>query len=193
MIFLLLPLRTTVPCRIMDWMSCLYAKPESLEEAGVKTSGRTERVIDDFKRGFHDWYTINGNHRPLWQHWTRKVTDHKWRGPIGAKLALTIQSDQPNMLGIVLHENKWRKYRGKKRTYVSEVKLIGGKAETLVWGLSDFKNLTDDLPLKSWDELDELGFVARTTIRGAKPIEVAAEPWQGPKPAFKRLEWQLED
>ena len=169
------------------------AKPESLEEAGVKTSGRTERVIDDFKRGFHDWYTINGNHRSLWQHWTRKVTDHKWRGPKGAKLALTIQSDQPNVLGIVLHENTWRNYRGKKRTYLAEVKLKGGKAETVAWDLSDFKNLTDDLPLKSWDELDELGFVAKTTIRGAQPIEVAAEPWQGPKPVFKRLEWQLED
>jgi hypothetical protein len=63
----------------------------------------------------------------------------------------------------------------------------------LALDLSDFKNVTDGVPLKGWDELDELGLVARTTIRGAKPIEVAAEPWQGPKPVFKRLEWQLED
>jgi len=169
------------------------AKPEALESAGVKTFGRTERVIDDFKRGFHDWYTINGTHRPLWQHWTRKVTDPKWRGPKGAKLALTIQSEQPNVLGIVLHENTWRHYRGKKRSYVAEAKLKGGQTETVALDLSDFKNITDGVPLKSWDELDELGLVARTTIRGSKPIEVAAEPWQGPKPVFKRLEWQPED
>ena len=169
------------------------AKPAALESAGVETFGRTERVIDDFKRGFHDWYTINGTHRPLWQHWTRKVTDPKWRGPKGAKLALTIQSEQPNVLGIVLHENTWRHYRGKKRSYVAEAKLKGGQTETVALDLSDFKNVTDGVPLKSWDELDELGLVARTTIRGAKPIEVAAEPWQGPKPVFKRLEWQLED
>jgi len=169
------------------------AKPAALESAGVETFGRTERVIDDFKRGFHDWYTINGTHRPLWQHWTRKVTDPKWRGPKGAKLALTIQSEQLNVLGIVLHENTWRHYRGKKRSYVAEAKLKGGQTETVALDLSDFKNVTDGVPLKSWDELDELGLVARTTIRGAKPIEVAAEPWQGPKPVFKRLEWQLED
>jgi len=169
------------------------AKPAALESAGVETFGRTERVIDDFKRGFHDWYTINGTHRPLWQHWTRKVTDPKWRGPKDAKLALTIQSEQPNVLGIVLHENTWRHYRGKKRSYVAEAKLKGGQTETVALDLSDFKNVTDGVPLKSWDELDELGLVARTTIRGAKPIEVAAEPWQGPKPVFKRLEWQLED
>jgi len=169
------------------------AKPATLKAAGVNAAGGPERVINDFKRGFHDWYTINGNHRPLWQHWTRKVTDPKWRGPKGAKLALTIQSDQPNVLGIVLHENTWRHYRGKKRTYVAEVKLKGGKGETVTLDLGDFKNVTDDVLLKSWDELDELGLVAKATIRGAKPIEVAADPWQGPKPVFKRLEWQLKD
>jgi hypothetical protein len=169
------------------------AKPATLKAAGVNAAGGPERVINDFKRGFHDWYTINGNHRPLWQHWTRKVTDPKWRGPKGAKLALTIQSEQPNVLGIVLHENTWRHYRGKKRTYVAEVNLKGGKAETVTLDFGDFKNVTDDVLLKSWDELDELGLVAKATIRGAKPIEVAADPWQGPKPVFKRLEWQLKD
>ena len=169
------------------------AKPEALEGSRVKISGRDERLIDDFKRGFHDWYTINGNHRSLWQHWTRKVTDPKWRGPKGAKLALTIQSEQPNVLGMVLHENTWRRYRGKNRTYVAEVKLKGGTAETVTLGLGDFKNVTDGVPLKNWEQLDELGLVAKTTIRGAKPIEVAADPWQGPQPVFKRLEWQLKD
>ncbi len=164
-------------------------KPEALRKTRVQRSGGPERVIDNFQFGFRDWYTINGTHRPLWQHWTRKVTDPKWRGPKGAKLALTIQSEQPNVLGIVLHENTWRNYRGKKRTYVAEVKLKGGKVETVALSLSDFRNVTDGVPLKSWDELDELGFVAKATIRGMKPIEVAADPWQGPKPLFKRLEW----
>ena len=115
------------------------AKPEALESAGVKTSGQAEWLIDDFKRGFHDWYTLSGNHRPLWQHWTRKVTDPKWRGPKGAKLTLALQSEQPNVLGIVLHENTWRRYRGKKRTYVAEAKLKGGKTETVTlstWAIS---------------------------------------------------------
>lgn len=166
-------------------------KPEQLKKTRVQRSDGPELVIDNFQRGFHDWYTINGNHRPLWQHWTRKVTDPKWRGPKGAKLALTIQCEQPNVLGIVLHENTWRHYRGKKRTYVAEVKLKGGKAETVTVGLSDFKNVTDGVPLKSWAELDELGLVAKATIRDSKAIEVAADPWQGPQPEFKRLEWVM--
>ena len=58
-------------------------------------------------------------------------------------------------------------------------------------GFSDFKNVTDGVPLKSWEEMDELGLVAETTIRGAEPVEVAADPWQGPRPVFKQLEWVL--
>ena len=108
-----------------------------------------------------------------------------------AKLALTIQSEQPNVLGVVLHENTWRQYRGKKRTYVAEMKLKGGKAETVSLALTDFKNVTDGEPLKNWEQLDELGLVAKATLRGPKPIELAADPWQGPRPMFKRLEWVL--
>ena len=148
-------------------------KSEALKATRVQPSGGPELVIDNFQRGLRDWRTINGNHRSLRQHWTRKITDPKWRGPNGAKLALTIQSEQPNDLGIVLHENMWRSYRGKRRTYVAEVKLKGGKSEMVTVGFSDFKNVTDGVPLKSWEEVDELGLVAKTTIRGAKPVEVA--------------------
>ena len=102
------------------------AKPAALKAAGVKAAGEPERVIDDFKRGFHDWFTINGNHRPLWQHWTRKVTDPKWRGPDGARLALTLRSEKPNVLAFVLKENAWRNYRGKRREYVAEARVKGG-------------------------------------------------------------------
>jgi len=59
-------------------------------------------------------------------------------------------------------------------------------------GLADFKNITDGVPLKNWAELDQLGLVAKATILGAKPAEVAGNPWQGPQPEFKRLEWVLE-
>ena len=167
-------------------------KTEELKKTRVQRSGGTELVINNFQNGFRDWYTINGNHLPLWQHWTRKVTDPKWRGPKGAKLALTIQSEQPNVLGLELHENTWRHYRGKKHTYAAEVKLKGGLGETVTVDLSDFKNVTDCEPLKSWAELDELGLVAKATIRGPKLVEVAADSRQGQPPVFKRLEWVLQ-
>ena len=72
------------------------------------------------------------------------------------------------------------------------MKLKGGLAETVTVDLSDFKNVTDGEPLKSWAELDELGLVAKATIRGPKSVEVAADPWQGPRPVFKRLKWVLQ-
>ena len=167
------------------------AKPKQLKAAGVKASGQRERVIDDFARGFHDWFTINGNHRPLWQHWTRKVTDPKWRGPKGAALALTIQSEQPNVLAFVLKENAWRGYRGKQRVYVAEARLKGGAAETVALGLNDFKCTTDGAPPKSWAEMDQLGICAKYEVRRPKQMVLAAEVWQGKPPVFKRLEWRV--
>jgi hypothetical protein len=167
------------------------AKPKQLKAAGVKASGQREMVIDDFARGFHDWFTINGNHRPLWQHWTRKVTDPKWRGPKGAMLALTIQSDKPNVLAFVLKENTWRSYRGKQRVYVAEGRLKGGAVETVMLGLSDFKCTTDGAPPKNWAEMDQLGICAKYEVRRPRQMVLAAEPWRGEQPVFKRLEWRV--
>jgi hypothetical protein len=165
------------------------AKPKALKAAGAKISGKRELVIDDFTRGFHDWFTINGNNRPLWQHWTRKVTDPKWRGPDGAVLALTIQSQKPNVLAFVLKENAWRGYRGKERVYVAEARLKGGAVETVRLGLSDFKSPTDGASPKSWAEMDQLGICAKYEVRRPKRRVLAAEPWRGEQPVFKRLEW----
>jgi len=95
------------------------------------------------------------------------------------------------VLGIVLHENTWRHYRGKKRTYMAEVKLKGDEAETVTVGLAEFKNITDGMPLKNWAESDQLGLVAKATIRCAKPVEVAGDPWLRSQPEFKRLEWVM--
>ena len=157
----------------------------------MKASGQRELVIDDFTRGFHDGFTINGNHRPLWQHWTRKVTDPKWRGPKGAALALTIQSEKPNVVAFVLKENAWRGYRGKQREYFAEARLKGGAMETVALGLNDFKSTTDGASPKSWAEMDQLGLCAKYEVRGPVPRVLAAEPWRGEQPVFKRLEWRV--
>jgi hypothetical protein len=167
------------------------AKPEILKAAGVKTSGQRELIIDDFKRGFHDWFIINGNHRSLWQYWTRKVTDPKWRGPKEAKLALTLQSEKPNVVAFVLKENAWRGYRGKQREYFAEARLKGGAMETVALGLNDFKSTTDGASPKSWAEMDQLGLCAKYEVRGPVLRVLAAEPWRGEQPVFKRLEWRV--
>ena len=195
-VFYQLPKPVVIPHRGDTQEVCISSlfhelKSEVLKKTRIKPMEEAERVIDDFKFGFRDWYTLNGNHLPLWQHWTRKVTDPKWRGPKGAKLALTIQSEQPNVLGVVLHENTWRRYRGKNRTYVAEVKLKGGKGETVTLDLGDFKSTTDGSSPKSWAEMDQLGICAKYEVRRPKGKVFAAEPWKGGQPVFKRLEWRV--
>ena len=65
-----------------------------LRSAGVR-SDRPATLIDDFAHGWRDWYRLNVGHRDLWQNWTRKITDPKWRGPDGAKLAVTLKLPKP--------------------------------------------------------------------------------------------------
>ena len=104
---------------------------------------------------------------------------------------LTIQSEKPNVLAFVLKENAWRSYRGKERVYVAEAQLKGGAVETVTLGLSDFKCTTDGAPPKNWAEMDQLGICAKYEVRRAKRRVLAAEPWRGEQPVFKRLEWRV--
>ena len=121
----------------------LVAKPEELKNAGVKATAKPSLLIDDFKRGFHDWYSLNKNHQSLWQHWTRKVTDAMYRGPEKALLSLEMESERPNSFVVVLQQNTWRAYRGKKGTFVSVVDLQGGKPENRPTAVRRFQRGTD--------------------------------------------------
>ena len=169
----------------------LVAKPEELKEAKVKTTAKPSLLIDDFKRGFHDWYSLNVNHQSLWQHWTRKVTDSMCRGPDNARLSLRIHSEQPNSFVVVLQQNTWRAYRGKKGTYVAVVNLKGGKPETILLRPTDFKEAQTGAALQTWAEIDELGLCAKYQVKKGKAQTFPGKPWQGPRPKLIRLEWQV--
>ncbi|MBL61833.1 MAG: hypothetical protein CMI30_00335 [Opitutae bacterium] len=169
----------------------LVAKPEELKEAKVKATAKPSLLIDDFKRGFHDWYSLNKNHQSLWQHWTRKVTDSMCRGPDNALLSLHMESERPNSFVIVLQQNTWRSYRGKKGTYVAVVDLKGGKPETIRLSPADFKEAQTDTALRTWAEIDELGLCAKYLVKKGKPKTFPESRWQGPRPKLIRLEWQV--
>ena len=81
--------------------------------------------------------------------------------------------------------------------YVAEVRVKGGAVETVMLDLHDFKCVSDNATPKDWKQVDQLAVCAKYEIRsrkpGVKPKVIAANPWQGPKPVFKRLEWQLKD
>ena len=164
------------------------ATPTELRAAAVKPADAPSLLLDDFTHGWRDWYQLNVGNRDHWQHWTRKVTDPKWRGPDGTRLALTLRVAEPNRMTIVAIENEWRSYRGPRRTYTAEVTLRGAtEAQTLAFAPGDFKDATDGKPLKSWSQLDQLGFCAQAegTAKAA-----TVRRWAGKEPEFLRLEWK---
>ena len=176
---------------------CLSSKfwsvaPKELKERRTLTTDQPTRIIDDFKHGWHDWYPINAGHKPLWQYWTRKVTDPKWRGPEGAKLALTLKMPDTNELIVVLKENTWRNYRGKAETYIA-LKEIHGEPEqqTVLFDLAEFKSSKGKSP-KDWTQLDELGLCAKYELRprGGERKSFGDGKWKGDLPKFVRLEWK---
>jgi cephalosporin-C deacetylase-like acetyl esterase len=169
----------------------LVAKPEELKKAKVRATAKPSLLIDDFERGFHDWYSLNQNHPSLWQHWTRKMTDSMFRGPREARLSLRIQSEQPNSFVLVLQQNTWRAYRGKKGTYMAVVDLKGGKPETIRLNPADFKEVQTGNTLQTWAEIDELGLCAKYQVKRGTPQTFPKTPWKGARPELIRLEWHM--
>lgn len=164
------------------------ASPAELRAAGVKTADAPSLLLDDFAHGWRDWYQLNAGNRDHWQHWTRKVTDPKWRGPDGARLALTFRVAEPNRMTIVAVENEWRSYRGPRRTYAAEVTLAGANApQTRTFAPGDFKDVADGTSLKSWSQLDRLGFSAQPE---KSTQDATARRWSGTPPEFLRVEWK---
>ncbi len=193
-VYYTLPKSETLPHMAPITAVCLSsllhsAMNSELKAAGVKATDEKSRLIDDFARGWHDWYRLNAENKQFWQNWTRKITDPKWRGAEGAKLAITLTLPETNTLTIVVQENEWRSYRGKKTTYVCRREVSGAGPQTISLSPADFKT-GDGATLKDWSQIDQLGLCAQfeERERGSRP-----EPakWMGDIPKFHRLEWQL--
>lgn len=165
------------------------AYPDALEAAGVRATVKHSRTVEDFTRGFHDWYGLELRNPVHWLYSTRKPCDAMYRGPRGAKLAIELSCTRPNRLAVTLETNAWRGYAvDKKRgTYLAEAVLTGGK-QRIELGLNDFKPVgRDKSPLKTWYEITELK-LSPTTKAG--PDGIARKDWAGPKPEFRLIEWK---
>jgi Acetyl xylan esterase (AXE1) len=166
------------------------ASAGDLKSAGVRATDQPSFLIDDFTRGWHDWYRLNPDNKSHWQNWTRKITDPKWRGPDNAKLAITVTMPTANRISVVAIENEWRGYRGKRSTFVCEREIPASpQAQTIVLVSSDFKD-DDGKPLTSWQQLDQLGLCAHyeESKRGTRPLP---PNWNGELPQFHRVGWQV--
>lgn len=171
------------------------ATPEMLRKAGPRATDRPEALIDDFERGYHDWYVLEKRNPHHWQFWTRKITDPKWRGPPGARLRLEVKSLRGNKLVVLLVENEWRGYRGRRKTYASVVSLKGSPDwQEALLEAGDFTNDRDGAPLSGWGEIDQLGIRPRADAwkNGKKVRNALGGTWAGPVPQFRSLRWVVE-
>ena len=164
------------------------AYPVALRDANVKASERPRRLVDDFSRGFHDWYTLNLSNRHHWLFATRKLVDPRWEAPHGAKLSFEIEpSESGNTLAVQLKTDSWRFYSGKKPDMWTALVHLPKSGRQHVDLASDaFKNSSGEM-LSDWHGLTELIFQSGAKAQPSKIDEL--KHWRGKVPAFSNLHW----
>ena len=164
------------------------AYPNELNAANVKATERSTRLIDDFSRRFHDWYTLNIGNQHHWFVSTRKLADPRWEAPRGAKLSLEIEpTEAGNTLAVELRTDNWRGYSGRRPdAWTALVPLENSGRQRVQLAVDAFRN-SDGGSLADWYGITELSFQA-----GAKskhPSAANLPPWKGEVPAFFDLRW----
>ena len=170
--------------------------PDALNKAGIQATDKPERMVDDFKRGYHDWsigYWDNPHH---WSLSTRKLKDPKYRAPVGGKLAVDVKIEQDNTLVFGFANNQWEAYPGQATDHFSAIVEVKGSPDWQTITLSkddllpaDFiKNTNDQLPDPEWKYVTEFSLRGRATvIQDGQKVDYH-EPWKGDR-AFRNLRW----
>jgi autotransporter-associated beta strand protein len=156
------------------------AYPPTLSTNGVLATEFHRRSIDDFARGFHDWYSLNPDNPVYWQYWTRKLNDPSWKGPAAGNLDLSVATTgSGNTLGIKLVTGSWNETAA--NTYVAVVSVAGSNNLSLPAGA--FTNVGSGAALASWDNVKQLALVPGNMVNAALPV------WTGAVPVFSNLRW----
>lgn len=174
------------PTSVFAVSSMLHtATPDDLERAEVKATDQVDLVIDDFRFGWQDWYSLSPGNPHHWEYSTRKLNDPRWQGQNGQRLVLNVQVEEPNELLIVLTENFFRSYRGKSQEFAAVVKLSGVEMQTISLTPDDFLTTAGE-KLPSWRQVDLLSLRAYHD-KGGKLL--GSKSWAGPQPKFHELRW----
>lgn len=162
------------------------AAPHQLQAAGVKPTGERQRLIDDFARGWQDWFLVAADNRHHWNFKTHKVNDPAFFGPRNASLAFEIETTEPgNTLAVVLETDQWRGYTGRKPAeFTVLIPLTNSGRQQIEIPLTDFRT-ADGQPLDSYDYVTGLVLTPGDKHR---PDNIKT-PWQGDIPVFRNLRW----
>jgi dienelactone hydrolase len=164
------------------------AYPDALRDANVKATEQPRRLIDDFARSFHDWYTLNINNRHHWLLSTRKLVDPRWEAPSGAKLSFEIvPTEARNTLAVELKTDSWRGYSGRRPdTWTALVSLAKSGRQRVELAANDFTNASGK-SLDDWYGITELIFQSAAKVQHSSSNDLA--PWSGEVPGFFELSW----
>ncbi len=169
---------------------------EELKAAGVKATDKPERVVEDFSRGWHDWFASWMDNPHHWTLATRKLKDPKFRPPRRAKLLLDVKTDEDNTLVFEFRCNTWNAYPHRPAgTFVAAKELKASPEwQTVEVSESDLlpssfpRNKTDPLPKPQWEYVTELSLKSKgSVIREGELIDVS-RAWRGGR-EFRNLRW----
>ncbi|MFW6107467.1 MAG: alpha/beta hydrolase family protein [bacterium] len=166
--------------------------PDDLQKAGVRATDQPSMLIDDFSRGWHDWYRLNWNNPVHWTATTRKLKDPKWRGEAGRNLLLDVKTDRPNTLVFRLELAAWGAYPELRETrYFAAKPLKGdGQWQTVTLLRQDLRPEKPDFPavMPGWEYITQLTLAARGTRQRDGREEVVDAKWEGTR-QFRDLRW----
>lgn len=162
--------------------------PGALRENNVKPTADSRRIIDDFSRGFHDWYTLNLGNQEHWLVATRKLVDPRWEAPRDGRLSLELETTvEDNLLAVQLKTDSWRNYSSRRpETWTALVNLEKAGRRRIELEASDFRNSMGK-SLEDWYGITELIIQPGTT--DSPSTERGDHVWKGRVPRFHDLRW----
>ena len=180
---LAMPAGFTSPTRLFSVASEVKTVyPPELANHAVRATETKLRKIDDFSRGYHDWFILNAGHPTLFEFWTRKLNDPTWKGNANSRLSFDVATTAAgNSLGVTLQAVQWNSTPSTEYHAIVALNAAGGHAVSLQ--VSDFTNGLNE-PLTSWDKVNQLRLSAGRLVDGAQA------DWAGAGPAFSNLRWE---
>lgn len=186
---------------ITSWQ--IVALPEKLKQANVKPTDKPALLIDDFSRGWHDWYPFVECRPGQLNVMTRKLKDPKWQGPEGAVLKLDVLSQKDNELVIAFLLNAWGADPKHQGGGYGTVKKIKGSPQwqTVTVTLSELLPTYDKLgaeykiiaePMADWTHITDFKLCTKFNVsKDGEKIQLGTGKWNGSY-QFGNLRWELQ-